>query len=52
MITPEKFLQIIQIIKDNKEKSRFKLGKIDPDYTGGDPRIVFDGRIKRKRKGL
>jgi hypothetical protein len=50
MITPEKFLQIIQIIKDNKEKSSFKLGKIDPDYTGGDPRIVFDGESSASAK--
>lgn len=39
MINTEEFLNILK----NDEKKVFKLGKIDPGYVSGDPKILFDG---------
>lgn len=40
MIDTEDFLRIT---KSDVQPSNFRLGKIDPNYTTGRPRIVFDG---------
>lgn len=41
MMTPDEFVQLMSLL--NKEKKPFTLGKIDPAYTSGRPKIVFDG---------
>lgn len=40
MITTEKFLNIA---KNTEQVQPYKLGIIDPNYTDGKPRILFDG---------
>lgn len=37
----DEFVQIMSEL--NKDKKAFSLGVIDPNYTSGRPRIVFDG---------
>ncbi len=39
MITPAEFLELL----NDKEKSDFKIGTIDPNYSGGKAKIKFDG---------
>ena len=39
MISTEEFLNILK----TDDKKVYKLGKIDPNYASGDPRILFDG---------
>lgn len=37
------FLKIVQMLIDKKIKLSFTLGKIDPAYISGNPKILFDG---------
>ena len=46
MINTEEFLNILK----NDEKKVFKLGKIDPNYVSGDPKILFDGETQVSTK--
>lgn len=39
MITPADFLEIMR----SEEKPVFKIGTINPDYSGGNAKIKFDG---------
>ncbi|GGD07732.1 hypothetical protein GCM10011389_14070 [Pontibacillus salipaludis] len=40
MINPEKFIEMF----GNKEPEELvKLAQVDPDYTSGRPRLIFDG---------
>lgn len=47
MITPEKFLGIV---KDDRTSATFRMGTIDPAYSAGRPRIVFDGESAASTK--
>lgn len=40
MITPEEF---VQFFKNPKETKLIRFAKIDPAYTSGRPRLIFDG---------
>ena len=42
MINTGEFLNILK----TDEKKVYKLGKIDPNYASGDPKILFDGETK------
>lgn len=46
-MTPTEFLNIIQG-KDNPDV--YKMGKVDPAYSEGRPRIVFDGESVPSKK--
>lgn len=46
-MTPTEFLNIIQ--KEDKSDI-YKMGKINPAYSEGRPRIVFDGEIVPSKK--
>jgi hypothetical protein len=49
MMTPEKFLEIMRGYAGD-EVTNYRLGKIDPDYTDGAARIVFDGETEPSGK--
>jgi len=40
----------IKIMQGEKKDSIFRLGKIDPDYNSGRPKIVFDGETTPSTK--
>lgn len=47
MITEEKFLEIT---RGQEKEAVFRLGKIDPLYSNGRPKIVFDGETAASTK--
>lgn len=47
MITAE---ELLKITKQEKQQEVFRLGKIDPAYTTGRPKIVFDGETTASGK--
>ena len=47
MITEEKFLEIT---RGQEKEAVFRLGKIDPSYSSGRPKIVFDGETTASTK--
>jgi hypothetical protein len=47
MIDTEDFLRIT---KSDVQPSNFRLGKIDPAYTSGRPKIIFDGETTASGK--
>ena len=47
MISPADFLKIT---KEDKPKPLYRLGKIDPAYSSGRPKIVFDGETTATTK--
>lgn len=42
--------ELILITKQNEAKAPYRLGKIDPEYVSGRPKIVFDGEAIASEK--
>lgn len=42
--------ELLDITKGSPSKSDCRLGTIDPTYTSGRPRIIFDGEIAASQK--
>ena len=47
MIKPADFLKIT---RNDSSKAPYRLGKIDPAYSSGRPKIVFDGETTASEK--
>lgn len=46
--SPDEFIKLIKTLHETDPP--FKLGKIDPAYTSGRPKIVFDGESSASTK--
>jgi hypothetical protein len=46
IIQTQSFIEMIENMIEKKVSVPFSLGRIDPNYTGGKPRIKFDGESK------
>lgn len=45
-----KAADFLKITKGGPTKAPYRLGKIDPEYTSGRPKIVFDGESTASEK--
>lgn len=42
--------EFLNIMNNNSKENNYKLGTIDPGYSGGRPRIIFDGEDAPSQK--
>lgn len=47
---PQEFVNLVESLVDRKIKKPYKLGRIDPSYSSGLPRILFDGETQVSTK--
>jgi hypothetical protein len=50
IIQTQSFIELIESMIEKKVEVPFSLGRIDPRYSGGNPKIVFDGETKASQK--
>lgn len=50
-LSSEEFINLLEKMIDKKTSKPFKLGKVDPAYSTGLPKIVFDGETTASLKG-
>lgn len=42
--------EFLNLMRPNEKGASFLMGKIDPNYTSGNPKIVFDGETSASTK--
>jgi hypothetical protein len=42
--------EFLKILKTDTQQAVFRIGTIDPAYTGGRPAVIFDGETKVSQK--